>query len=407
MSDLDIEHPCIVGRVRSCHLLAVDEHVLADFQVAPFQCIGDFSNPGAVRVLCAWCCDFAAVPFGHVNFNHLVGDFMSVIVLGQVCPFSFQVGGIRSDGDVADRLAAHLSDIADFIGLGIASLADRIFSDQAESDVPAQAEFVILIIPDLGCFDFGGHSFVRVGQLGQECEHTGLIRGFFLINRGYSTGIADFRSGFCTDISVIGQIISECACNRCMRDIRIRYGRIKHRRNGNRSENHLSFNPAINIQITDLIILVNAFNHMCPVIDVIQNRVVCCICRIIILVINRNSRYSNPLACSGRNSVIIQVVLKPLQDHFDTIRPYTVAVVLIIPGFGYSNTVFSGISINEDNIIFRCLISIFFCSDYFPKRSIINQLMLYSFHHGIPVVIKLNFSMGIKVKHLIVFGTDS
>ena len=176
-----------VGRLGD--LLAVDEQVLAHLQGAQIKRIGDRGLPDFGRLVeRAFLGDLHRVPFGHVNFDHLVGDLIARIVLGQILPVSLPgfdlavlVGG-AVEHDIADQAFAQRGDIADLIlvrfGDGLVVLVvgriavvvqdrliHRVFRDQAEGErLGTQAELVVIVYPDLLGLGLGILLLVRVGH---------------------------------------------------------------------------------------------------------------------------------------------------------------------------------------------------------------------------------------------------
>ena len=145
------------------HLIIVDEHRLGDFQAALLQRVGH-GNGAFVLLVDRGHAIFRTVgdhiASRYVNFDHLVSDLMSVIVLGQIIPgYS---GRISVDGDGLFRFGnIAVSEIIGFIIHFIAAF-------QAYLYVFAQAIKAFFSRPSLGRAHADLFRFMCVGQFGNE-----------------------------------------------------------------------------------------------------------------------------------------------------------------------------------------------------------------------------------------------
>ena len=378
---------CGVGKRRGGrNIFIVHEHGLGQLQSAKFLSVGNFGLPdGIICIVLAGHSRLngavgAGVAGGHHNLDHLVGNLMTVVVLGQVLPGGYPSGVLAIDGGRSSQTSIH-SAVQDDVALGqilhlvslragdIAIFVQHIHgigTDQAEGQSRALGDVIginlvaFAVLPLFGSLCFGGQGLVLIGQTG-DIGHAVFVRESQLgVGVGDLAGVGNrnrgrgrLRDG--EGRPVLAHVIGNG--NIRVEVERVLVGGLRHGNFGI-AKYERSLTPLILDDISVTVVLIDALDHVGPVIGLVQEGVVyvsrrlsvgfgvfVVIERILVLVLRRDAGHLFP--CVDRLRVGCPRLYIAPQFHLNGIRAYPITVVFVVPVLGDGHAVFSDISVHK------------------------------------------------------------
>ena len=353
----------------------------AILQFAGSQCLG----LGLISQTCfeGLCIVFSAVlgkiPSRAGNLDHIVLDLVAIIILGQICPFSDPgfCTSLTSDGQsdivLHDRII-DIRDIAHLVGLGLhltgfidhgfavsTQLIHIIFSQQTEGNrlvlriVLYLNRITIFVEPHFCRLHRRLNNLMLVGQAGDIGDGAAVFGAFLLINQlvlrqdilhglvAISILFLEFR--FTVFFIIDGKSIFCFSYENARR----RNGISTVIGSGNRGfagsvVQQTFFNPTIFNYLALIVILVDALDHVSPVVRVVQDGI-----------INRGGIF-RAIRTKGIGILFLRsnaldglpiVTDLALQFNDDAVWPDTVTVIPVVPLLGYSNAILANVGVDE------------------------------------------------------------
>ena len=376
------------------HFRIVDEYALADLQVALGQGVGDGHFPICISL--AVCRVIGHRVARHVVaqfFNHLVGDLVAVVVLGQVGPFDGSAIQQAVTGFFLQSLVFGFSKIGRVIPFGLGIHGHRlgigvhvgdfirnldyfavfvlfvhlILANQTQLDILAQTVLVVFIVPHLGGFHFGGGLFMLVGQLGDVGDSAAVFGAFFGVNAGHAAGIGHFGRASSSGGGIGAAVFADIVLEGTFVILGVNYSYaisniiplvVLAECVSRRAEIEGLFTPLIFNQFAINIILIHTFDHGRPIVGLGQDHEVLLSGRIGgRLLGGHDARHLLPILGLGSIwfaiSIIQRIIFFPqFQDH--AIRPHAVTIILVVPGLGNGNAVSADIAVDKLDGFYTC-----------------------------------------------------